>query len=251
MGIRGKGSEKFSDGKGERMNYKKNDLKYWYPKIKDIVPTPKTEIVGADDIEFIKMLDDKPVEGLKNFIDKMKIAINKIGGIPCFIRTGQTSGKHDWENTCYLADIKKLGKHIFKLVEFSFMADLFGLPVNTWVARELLPTKPLFKAFWGNMPITRELRLFVDNEKIMHRQPYWPAEAIEGYCKEKDWRDKIYEIQRFDNVDEMRKLEKMTIEINKSVPGYWSVDWLDTKNGWYMIDMAVGEDSYKWDCKIA
>lgn len=224
-----------------------NDLRYWYPKVKDIVPTPETSIIFADEIEFIKMLDGESIDGFAEFLSEFKRAIVVIGGVPCFIRTGHTSGKHDWENTCFLQNISKLSHHVFKLVEFSFMADLFGLPVNTWVARELLPTKPQFKAFWGNMPITRELRLFVDDGKIVHRQPYWPAEAIEGHCSELGWEEKMIEIQRFDDTDEMLELERMTIEINKAVPGYWSVDWLDTERGWYMIDMALGENSYKWD----
>jgi len=226
--------------------YKLNDLRYWYPKVKDIVKTPKTIIVEADGIEFIRMLDGNSVDGLDGFLENIRQAIRDIGGTPCFIRTGHTSGKHGWKKTCYLDDTDNLPKHIFEIVEFSFIADLFGLPVNTWAVRELLPTNPAFIAFGGDMPITRELRLFVDKGKIVHRQPYWPAAAIEDHCSVPGWKSKMSTIQSF-SADELKNLERQTTEINKKIHGCWSVDWLDTKNGWYMIDMAVGAVSYKWD----
>jgi len=227
---------------------KLNDLRYWYPKVKDIVKTPDTVIVEADGIEFIHMLDGNPVKGWDSFLHRMWEAVRQIGGTPCFLRTGHTSGKHQWKDTCYLTDMDCLPEHIYNLVEFSFIADFWGLPLDTWAVRKLLPTEPVFTAFYGDMPITRELRLFVKDGKIVHWQPYWPAAAIKGHCKDPVWLERMPSIQSFSE-SELWDLSIQTIAINKAVPGYWSVDWLHTKTGWYMIDMAIGDMSYKWDFK--
>lgn len=221
-----------------------NDIKYWYPLVNGIVKTPKTIIISADNVEFIRMLDGETPDGFDDFILKLQDAID-IVGLPAFLRTGHTSAKHSWENSCFVNDIKKIGSHVYNIVEFSFCADLSGLPTNTWAVREILPIKEKFNAFCGNMPITRELRLFVDNGEIVHKQPYWPEDAINGHC-DIDFKPLMKDIQTFAD-SEIDELSKLTIEINKYVPGHWSVDWLDTDDGWYMTDMAIGSMSYKWD----
>ena len=224
------------------------NLAYWYPKVKHLVPTPKTEIVETD-CNLIEILDGEAPNEWRGFIEDMRVAIGRLGGCPVFLRTGHTSNKHEWSDTCYLADVKDLGQHIYNLVEFSECVDMIGLPYKTWIERELLPVMPVFYAFKG-MPITQEFRYFVKDGEVDHRQPYWPPEAfLKSYSNaEKEWEKLLAEISVLDKVSD-KELTAMTEKIGKALGGYWSVDWLLTDRGWYMTDMAEGAMSYKWQAE--
>jgi hypothetical protein len=222
----------------------RNDLKYWYPIAQAVVPTPQTTIVTTE-IDLEELLDGRPVAGLVEFLGELKAAAQAMG-LPCFLRTGQTSAKHSWRDSCFVADAECIVTHVRALVEYSALADLMGLDVSTWAVRELLPTRPVMVAFWGEMPIVRELRLFVRDGEIVHEQPYWPLGALRGHVRdEAELAAKIGGLQNF-TAAEMESLKAQTRELNRAIPGYWSVDWLDTDRGWYMIDMALGEMSYMW-----
>ena len=225
-----------------------NDMAYWYPKIKDLVPTPKTEIIETD-VVLGHFLDDKTPDGFDDFKELLCQAIERLGGCPLFLRSGHTSAKHDWKQSCYLQSLSDLVQHICYIINYSACADFCGLPYQTWVLRELLPTTPIFTAF-NNMPITQEFRYFVKDGKIVHRQPYWPPEAFtQEYLHSAplpdDWQqrlDNISDYSKFDN-----KLTKMTELVGDAIGGYWSVDWLQSGGQWYLIDMAKGDESYKWN----
>ena len=226
--------------------YELNDLAYWYPLIKDLVKTPKTEVVRTN-ICLSMFLDGECPEGWMEFKHEMSKAAKRLGGCPLFLRTGHTSDKHSWRRTCYLPTLEKLPQHIIDLVEWSVNADLMGLPYGTWVLRELLPTEPIFHA-WEKMPITREFRYFVEDGKIVHRQPYWPPGAFERIPPEYlpgDWRQRLAGINSICSVEEA-ELSAKTELVGQALGGYWSVDWLQSGGQWYLIDMAMGEMSYKW-----
>jgi len=261
----------------------KNDMAYWYPLVKSLVPTPKTKIIHTD-VNLIQLLDGRMPEGYDLFIKSLTHAIKKLGGCPVFLRTGHTSGKHEWEKTCYLKSEKDIPPHVASLVNYSDLvnyysecAGIIGLPYQTWAVRELLPTKPVFHAFKG-MPITQEFRFFVEDGNVVHKQPYWPPESFEicfynipdidnlppnwmdgkndysiklteeliAGLPPKNWRELLSDISQLDTADDLT-LGSFSKMIGEKVGGYWSIDWLNTEKGWYMIDMALGAESYKWD----
>ena len=223
----------------------KNDLKYWFTKIKASgVPTPKTIIVEAP-ADLIDILDgDAKVTTYDLFHRHLASAMIEIG-LPCFLRTGHTSNKHSWRDSCFVEDISILDHHVMWLTEFSALADIAGLPVSTWAVRELLPTEPAFHAFLGELPITKERRYFINNGKITHKQPYWPPEAIKHPSTD-IWRPLLDELNR-ETKEEAEELERLTLQVAKHFHGYWSVDWLWTKRGWVLIDMAQGKRSFRWE----
>lgn len=224
----------------------KNCLSHWFPKILAAgLPVPRTEIVRTN-LEMLAALDPPgllPGEW-SELQERMLAAIAALGGVPVFMRTGQTSGKHSWTETCYLSDITKLYQHVMSLVDFSGCHDLH---TNVWVFRALIPTAPLFTAF-GGMPITREFRLFADSERqrVHHLQPYWPPHAIEGYCKA-EWRAPLARASAITQA-ETDELGAMALRAATAVGGDWSVDFLQDRDGhWWLTDMALACTSFKWD----
>jgi hypothetical protein len=226
-------------------------LSYWFPRIEAAgLPVPKTEIIQASEAAVIDLFnvvgDGKPAN---HDAEPLFAAIAAAGdrlGYPAFLRTGQGSGKHDWQKTCYLQRAEDVPAHVCAIFEWSQIVDFMGLSCNVWVVREMLKTAPAFHAFYGKMPITREFRFFVRNGAIAHRQPYWPSDAIVNPDKE-NWRELLADMSVL-TPSGAAVLTAMTQYVGAVLPGYWSVDWLETVDrGWVLTDMALGDHSFKYD----
>lgn len=229
----------------------KNRLGYWFPRIEAAgLPVPKTKIIPATDEQcetLCNMLGGAVTETaqLTALIDKIKLAGDELGW-PCFLRTDFTSAKHSWKKTCFLPNSDNIRKHVYRIAEFSENADFFGLPYDVWVVREALKTRPLFYAFQGIMPIVREFRFFMRDGKREHVQPYWPPASIDRPDDEK-WREKLNTASRPSD-EELLHLTALSQKANEAVPGFWSIDWLETVDrGWVLTDMAEGVHSYRYD----
>lgn len=236
-----------------------NCLSYWYPPLKGTgLPMPRTEIVrmpdGAKRAAYCVINGEEPpapdLEALDRFCDEVELRAGEIG-FPVFLRTGHTSGKHDWSRTCCVEGEEEIDSHVMALVEYSEMASLIGLPYDVWAVREMLPTKPIGVCpKYGNMPICREFRVFVTDGDVLCWHPYWPAQAlIDGGA--------VYEQgQIAENVtawttDERREILGLAQSVGRLLGGCWSVDVLETERGWFVTDMAQAADSWHWpDCAV-
>jgi hypothetical protein len=227
-----------------------NCLSYWYPRIPKSVPTPETRILVMPESETWALADlcDGNTPGCWNrFIVELRTLADEIG-YPCFLRTGHGSGKHDWERTCYLPDRDTLPQHVADLVEWSQLVDMIGIPHNVWVVRKLLPVEPMFHAFRG-MPISRERRLFVVDQRVQCCHPYWPVDAIAAQpprgCP--DWRDRL----EADNGTTPRPDELIAHALAVATQDGirqrdWSMDFLWSGGQWWLTDMALAQRSFHW-----
>lgn len=230
----------------------KTRLSFWYPLIQAAgLPTPRTIIIRNEPDDLGAMFDSKPSQSLDSLVEEITVASRALG-VPFFLRTDFTSAKHQWKDTCYVSDPASLRDHIYEIAEFSACADILGLPTDVWVVRELLKTKPLFYAFSGRMPITREFRFFVRDGVVIHEQPYWPIAALDGQVSsqlesaELHWTHLLVAASRLSH-SEREHLTGLSLAANAAVPGFWSVDWLQDVDGkWFLTDMAEGEKSYRW-----
>ena len=234
------------------------DMSYWWPLVmRSGVQVPQTRIVTAP-AEIDLLLDGKTPLGFERFIHLLKCAAVEVGGYPVFLRTGQTSGKHSWTETCYITSEAAFPRHVAELVEFSAMVDFMGLPTCTWVVREFLAdTDAPFKAFSG-MPVARERRYFAEAGKVLCQHPYWPAESLEccdglaaaeqstrGYTDNPDWRA-LLAVLNEDTPEAIAELTTLSERVSLLLPGAWSLDWLWTRRGWYLTDAAPAELSWHW-----
>src|SRR3990167_2427173 len=154
-----------------------NDLAAWYPLLVTTgVPTPRTRLVRTR-VELLDLCDGKTPAGFDGFIAKLRVAADSLGGAPIFLRTGHTSQKHGWRKTCYVADLDALPRHVAELTEFSAIADMLGLPTESWVGREFLELDARFVAFDG-MPVAAERRFFVAGGRVVCHHPYWPEHVF-------------------------------------------------------------------------
>src|SRR5262245_2044328 len=129
-------------------------MSYWWPILSRVgVPTPRTELMVTK-VDLLPMLDDKTPEGFDGFLAELRGLADRMG-YPCFLRTGQISGKHRWSDCCFVPDGEALAQHVFNLVEWSHIVDMFGLPHQTWVVREMVRVlSPFVAKSYVGMPVT-------------------------------------------------------------------------------------------------
>ncbi len=236
-----------------------NCLSHWYPKLVDAgLPTPLTQIVLMPtevQKELYQVFDGLPAgKAAIEWINSKLLPVVNTLGPPCFLRTGQTSNKHGWKNTCHITPSSNLLDHVLALAEFSEICDFMGLPWDVWVVREMLPTFPQMVADrYGDMPVCREFRYFVQDGAFKCWHPYWPEKALRDGISElpPDFNERYQLLCKMpDNTWET--LHDLASRAGAAVGGYWSVDILETKRGWFVTDMAIGERSWHWPgCKFA
>lgn len=228
-------------------------LSYWLPKLEAAkLPVPRTILVYAEDDELndvSNILDYKKPEGAANELAKrIKTAADTVG-YPCFLRTDHTSGKHDWERTCFIANPAYILPNLIAIAEYWELANMAAPPCDVWAVRELLPTIPIGVCRgYGNMPICREFRFFVDGSEIKCWHPYWPWDALKKGGAAFDDPAK-FSYTDFSSMppDEEATIKQLASAAGAAVGGAWSVDLLETRRGWFITDMAEAHKSFHWE----
>ena len=231
----------------------------WLPAVKESgVPFPATELVPVCYDTVGDMLDAKTTPRVKEFIDRMHVAVKKMAGIygwPVFIRNTTMSGKHEWKHTCFVEENTNIIHNVFNIMQHNGMAWGASMPTH-FAVRAFIKSSPAFVAF-GGMPITDERRLFVKDGEVVCNHPYWPEEAFDRLydplvnatgreLTEEDWKLELYHLNKLSGEDEVT-LKHLAEKVSARIKGYWSVDFLKGSDDiWYLIDMAPGSRSYHW-----
>jgi hypothetical protein len=249
-------------------------MSFWYPRLLALhvpadkktqqpakgIPMPKTELVdaGEDWIDMYSILDspkrfptewataDKKVQEVS---DRLMVASTRLGDAPFFLRTGLTSGKHNWSKCCYLPDRfpKTFYDAVHNLIDDS---GCKGLDFRHWAVREYLPVLPLFRLDnYGGMPLVPEIRVFTKGGEIRGHQPYWPKKSIEaGRPNCENW-EPLYKQgteaceRAWENPDS--GVKSIALQVAKALPEHdWSIDLLLTTRGWYVTDLAIAGRSH-------
>jgi len=229
------------------VNQDLNALSYWFPKIEAAgLPVPRTvllEMPKAAQMDIWAAFDGEEGENggaaLKAFAAQVDAAAASLG-YPAFLRTDHTSGKHCWSTNCHLPSPDVVTARLFGVVEYSEMA---WLNWDRWAVRELLPTKPFGVCpGFGNMPICKEFRFFVDDGKVRCWHPYWPKHALEQGDAPVD-----IDFDALSRMDDEPALRALAEAAGRAVGGSWSIDILDTTRGWFVTDMAEASRSFHWE----
>ena len=229
-------------------------LSWWFPKLPHYIPTPETVIIPYDGHDLISLLDGETPVDFKILCGRIA-SVGSVLGWPMFLRTDYLSGKHNWKDTCHVPGRECVAQRVTHLVEESAMADMMGFPTDCWIARELIPTQAAFHAFRGEMPIVKERRYFVQDDKVVCHHPYWPMQAFllgDLGCEIPNWQELLEEMNRED-VAEVGLLSELSSGVGAALGGAWSIDWLwsEEECKWYLTDMADAAQSYHWpECPI-
>lgn len=241
----------------------RNDMSYWWPiASRCMVPVPRTVLVTATHEQVVALhrisggeCEKGDHATLEPFIKQLQAAArwalagagNLLPGV--FLRGGHFSGKHDWEDTCFVREPSEMFAHVLAIVEAGEMASPIGFPLHTWAVRELLDVQPRFHAFRGRMPIVREFRFFAEDGAVLGWQPYWPKDSIERPEGCDDWERGLQEMSALTE-DERLYLFVLASSVSAAMAlsgdrDAWSIDFLQDRTGkWWMTDMALMADSF-------
>lgn len=233
----------------------KNCLSYWFPVLeRSGLPVPRTEIIRSE-VNLCPLADGKEPSGLDGLTEQISEACTRIGAGPYFFRTGQGSGKHNWKNTCFLASSSPslIRRHVCELFDWSQMVDFLGLRTDVWVVREMLPVEHIsILERYGDFPLVKEVRGFVNGGQVLCSHPYWPRVAVrEGSRIPDDDVSDMWFRRALATEEEFREAGQLLKQVATafSDDGSWSVDVLFTKRGLFVTDMAEMHRSFHWpDC---
>ena len=229
------------------MDHDRSSLFYWWPRIEGLpIPKPETvliEVLGPevppfDRIRFwvrvLKGDEELPCGAIREAADRL--------GYPLFIRTDLCSAKHSFLDTCYVPDKRRLMPNLIRLIDENLSLNIVGLPFRGFVFRRYVEPAWRFRAFNG-LPIAPERRCFIRDGELEAVYAYWPEEAILRPDRE-GWEDMLREMNSIG--EEVEKFRRWCRLIGEVLPGYWSVDFMLTSTGeWILIDMAEGDKSWR------
>ena len=227
-----------------------NSMYAWLPAVaKAGVPSPRTEMVYCGLQPMVELMDHKPLPNTDEII-----AAGERVGYPVFLRTDLASGKHGWDDTCFVPRPDLLLRHAFAVIEFNQVVNIIGLDCVALAFREYVELESSFKAFCG-MPVARERRYFAEAGKVLCHHPYWIEDAIGNYgaphqpMLPPDWRQRLASLNR--EGPEITLLSQWAARVSSELDGAWSIDFAHAKNGrWLLIDMALAAESWHPECEM-
>ena len=190
-----------------------------------------------------------------------------------FIKTGTYSSKFDFRNAKVTGEkeVRELGEY---LLFIHFQANMMAGPLsspsiygasttNEWVVREFIEDKENNPCIYKGLPLHTEYRVFVDfdADEVLGYAPYWEPEMMlkrfsEGaetsphhyhdYVIYKTHEDTL--MSRYhENID------KVVEHIREMLPavvleGQWSIDIMQNGDDFWLIDMALAENSALREC---
>lgn len=221
----------------------------WFPTVRKLkIPAPASIVIDfplwlTKDIINGLGENDQTTEALKGKVEAIR-AFGEDHGYPLFLKNSLYSDKFNWANSCFISAEATDAEIIQKICTITYNWMCVGADYSLYlVVREFIHTKPAFHAF-NDMPITEEYRIFARDGKVEGWQPYWPENAIREPSVD-GWKTLLKEIST-PSKNELSTLCALAENVTRNLGGYWSVDFLKDQNGeFYLIDMAVGERSYK------
>ena len=71
---------------------------------------------------------------MKRLVDEADKAAQQVGGYPVFLRSDETSHKHEWIESCYVTSKTQIANSVANILEFTEMTMMLGF--NGIIIRE-------------------------------------------------------------------------------------------------------------------
>lgn len=254
----------------------KNSIGYWLPKIVGIsgfkIPNTKIIKVPLSLLQLGRVFEYNQItpttfEIINRYCQKVfELDLDK----SYFIKNGVYSSKFDFRNAKVTIpkEVKELGQYLFYIHQQACqMANLlnniniYGCgTTNEWVVREYIESPVKEKIYMG-LPLNTEYRIFVDFDRktILSSNQYWDKEVMNKRFKENRNNHDVHDMITFnialerlektynENIHKVKDMVQELLNNNIEMKGQWSIDIMQIKNEFYLIDMALAENSYYYD----
>lgn len=258
------------------LNCNKNSIGYWLPKIVGIsdfkIPNTKIIKVPLSLLQLGRVFEYNQItpttfEIINRYCQKVfELNLDK----SYFIKNGVYSSKFDFRNAKVTTpqEVRELGQYLFYIHQQACqMANLlnnvsiYGCgTTNEWVVREYIESNVKEKIYMG-LPLNTEYRVFVDFDRkiILSSNQYWDKEVMTKRFKENRNNHDVHDMITFnmalerlektynENIHKVKEMVQKLIDNNIEMKGQWSIDIMQVGNEFYLIDMALAENSYYYD----
>lgn len=188
-----------------------------------------------------------------------------------FIKTGTYSSKYEFRNA-HIHDPKEINEMGEYFLFLNHLTCSMASPLNNtcfyganttneWVLREYIKDKEHNPTIYNGLPLHTEYRVFVDfdADEVLGISPYWRADVMKGKFKNASTPQERHDYviyQMHEDVLQSRYDDSVRMileEIKKILPtmelvGQWSIDVMRNGDDYYIIDMALAENSALNDC---
>lgn len=188
-----------------------------------------------------------------------------------FIKTGTYSSKYEFRNAHIHEpkEVDEMGEYFLLLnhLTCSMAAptnnrSFYGAnTTNEWVVREYIKDKESNPTIYNGLPLHTEYRVFVDfdTKETLGVSPYWRSDVMKGKFKEvsspQERHDYVVYMMHEDVLNKRynESVQIVLAELKKVIPrieltGQWSIDVMRNGDDYYIIDMALAENSALNDC---
>ena len=266
----------------EILSQNKNAMSHWLPELvdackdQDFFQIPKTVIVKVPlpILQMTRLDYNELTPATMQIINewaKMVFALDERKQY--FIKTGTYSSKFDFRNACVNEpkEVNEIGEYLtFIQHQATVMAgpltqpSIYGMSTtNEWVVREFIPDKENNPTIYHGLPLHTEYRIFVDcdTDEIIGYNPYWDAEVMlkrfgsgndadsphqmHDYITYKAHQE-VIETRYAENIDRvLAGIREILPKLNLN--GQWSIDVMQNGDEFWLIDMALAENSAYYD----
>lgn len=188
-----------------------------------------------------------------------------------FIKTGTYSSKYEFRNA-HIHDPKEINEMGEYFLFLNHLTCSMASPLNNtcfyganttneWVLREYIKDKEHNPTIYNGLPLHTEYRVFVDfdADEVLGISPYWRADVMKGKFKNASTPQERHDYviyQMHEDILQSRYDDSARMileEIKKILPavelvGQWSIDVMRNGDDYYIIDMALAENSALNDC---
>ena len=188
-----------------------------------------------------------------------------------FIKTGTYSSKYEFRNA-HIHDPKEINEMGEYFLFLNHLTCSMASPLNNtcfyganttneWVLRKYIKDKEHNPTIYNGLPLHTEYRVFVDfdADEVLGISPYWRADVMKGKFKNASTPQERHDYviyQMHEDILQSRYDDSARMileEIKKILPavelvGQWSVDVMRNGDDYYIIDMALAENSALNDC---
>ena len=259
----------------EILGCNKDSMGYWLPNIvfsvenQGFFKIPSTKImkVPMNMLQLTRSDFSELTRTTLDIVDKVCYKAFKLDETKSyFVKTGTHASKFFFRNTLVTGakEVKELGEYLlFNHCSDLRMASPFVSPsiygvstTNEWVVREYIEDKENNPTIYAGLPLHTEYRIFVDFSagSVLGIHPYWDPDVMKKrFAENNDVHDKhdylvymAHEETLMKRYNENKDLvfEKVQEFIpNVPLSGQWSIDIMQNGDDFWLIDMAVAENS--------
>ena len=253
-----------------------NQIGYWLPKVAEISPfkIPDTKIVKVP-LSLLQLgrvfeyneLTPTTFKIINEYCKKVfELDLNGT----YFIKNGVFSSKFDFRNAKVTTpqEVAELGQYLFyihqqacQIASLLNNKSIYGCgTTNEWIVREYIES-PVKETIYMGLPLNTEYRIFVDfdTKAILSDNQYWNKEVMNKRFEENRNSHDVHDVITYnmaserlektynENIDKVKEMVQELLNNNIEMTGQWSVDIMQVENDFYLIDMALAENSFYYD----